>query len=201
MKQYLFIIIICLSLKSFAQQPNDCDNAIIVCGNSNLDADVSGFGTQEIAGLGCSSQEHNSLWLQLNITSSGTLGFTLAPDSNSIQEDYDFWVFGPDVTCGSLGLPIRCSTTNPQAANQGNNLTGMNEASTETSEGPGANGDSFVHWLDVLAGESYYIIIDRPVGNSGFSLEWTGTAGLGEAPTNQADPSEINYDSCDSFSF
>jgi len=66
--------------------------------------------------------------------------------------------------------------------------------STETSEGPGANGDSFVSDIDVLAGESYFIVIDRPVGNSPFSLEWTGTATFPDNPSNPllASPTTTN---------
>lgn len=197
MKTIAKLLILFSVINAFSQTPNDCANTIIVCGNAIVDAEVNGIGTQEIAGLGCSSQEHNSLWLELNITASGTLGFTLTPESQNITEDYDFWVFGPNVSCNNLGMAIRCSTTNPQAANQGNNLTGMNASSTDTSEGPGANGDSFVQWLDVLAGERYYIVLDRPIGNSGFDLEWTGTASLGDAPTSQVSAQSLNITKCD----
>ena len=64
-------------------------------------------------------------------------------NSKDINEDYDFYIYGPNATCSNLGQSIRCSTTNPAQANQGNNLTGLNTTSTETSEGPGGNGDSF----------------------------------------------------------
>ena len=131
----LAFILIPLSL--YAQNPTDCIDAVIVCGNSSVNLNVNGFGTQEIAGLGCSSQENNSLWLRVKAQSNGTLGFNLIPTNTSITEDYDFWVFGPNVTCGNLGLPIRCSTTNPQAAGQSNNHTGLDETSTDLSEGPG----------------------------------------------------------------
>ena len=109
--------------------------------------------------------------------------------------------FGPDVSCGNIGQAIRCSSTNPQAANQGNNLTGMNGASIDTSEGPGRFGDSFVRWLDVQAGETYFIVINRAEGNSGFNLEWTGTATFSEPPTDEStNPSTsnpTNLSSCD----
>lgn len=190
-KPNLFIkpILLCLicftSATIYAQEPNDCQFAVTVCGNSNFSFDVNGRGVQELAGSNtCSSQENNSIWLQVNIENSGTLAFTLTPNSTSINEDYDFFIFGPNVSCGNIGQAIRCSTTNPAAANQGNNLTGMNATSTETSEGPGQNGDSFVSDIDVLAGESYFIVIDRPIGNSPFSLEWTGTATFPEEPSN-----------------
>jgi len=169
----------------YGQQPNDCQFAVTVCGNSNFSLDVNGIGSQELNNSNtCGSQENNSIWLEVNIATNGTLAFTLTPSSTNITEDYDFFIFGPDASCGQLGQAIRCSTTNPAAANQGNNRTGLKASSTETSEGPGANGDSFVSDIDVLAGESYFIVIDRPVGNSPFSLEWTGTATFPEAPSN-----------------
>ncbi|WP_179352645.1 T9SS type B sorting domain-containing protein [Winogradskyella vidalii] len=192
------------SLAAVAQQPNDCQFAVTVCGNSNFSLDVNGIGTQELSNSNtCASQENNSIWLEVNIATSGTLAFTLTPSSSSITEDYDFFIFGPDVNCGNIGQAIRCSTTNPSAANQGNNLTGLNSTSTETSDGPGANGDSFVSAINALAGESYYIVIDRPVGNSPFSLEWTGTATFPEAPSNPITANTIStslpsIDVCDS---
>lgn len=184
---------------TFAQLPTDCINAVIVCGNSSVNLDANGIGTQELSGSNtCGSQENNSLWLQVTVVNNGTLGFTLRPNSGRIEVDYDFFVFGPNVSCGALGTAIRCSTTNPEAATQGNNLTGMNGTETDTAEGPGATGNSFVRWLDVLAGESYFIVIDRPVGTSPFTLEWTGTAEFAEPPTNEAGNADALYmEDCD----
>jgi len=184
----------------FAQQPTDCVNSIIVCGSSEINLDVNGIGFQELFGSNnCASQENNSLWLQVTLVSNGTLGFTLTPGSTAITEDYDFFIFGPNVNCNNLGQAIRCSTTNPQAAGQGNNLTGMNGTETDVSEGPGPNGNSFVRWLDVLAGETYFIVIDRPIGNSPFNLEWTGTAQFPEPPVNGSnnDITVLNLENCD----
>ena len=177
----------------------DCSDSVIVCGNSNINLDVSGIGTQELSGSNtCSSQENNSLWLQVTVITDGTLGFTLTPNSTSITEDYDFFVFGPDVPCNNIGQAIRCSTTNPQSAGQGNNLTGMNGTETDTSEGPGPNGNSFVSWLNVIAGETYFIVIDRPIGNSAFSLEWTGTAEFPDPPINESGSgTALNLEDCD----
>jgi len=178
MKNNLFLyLFITSSTFLFGQNlPNDCVNFIQACDNQSISYNVSGAGVQEIIPQSCSSQENNSLWLRVTIEQGGTLGFTLIPNSTSINEDYDFWVFGPNSNCGNLGSPIRCSTTNPAGAGQANNHTGLNATSTDTSEGPGPDGDSFLKQLDVLAGQSYFIVIDRPIGSSPFSLNWTGTA-------------------------
>ena len=199
--KYLLVFLTLLAYNVIlAQQPTDCVNSVIVCGDSNINLDVNGIGTQELSGSNtCSSQENNSLWLQVTAATTGTLGFTLTPNSPAITEDYDFFIFGPNVPCSNIGQAIRCSTTNPQAAGQGNNLTGMDGTETDTAEGPGPNGNSFVRWLDVLAGETYFIVIDRPIGNSPFSLEWTGTAEFSDPPVNEADTSGVALDleSCD----
>ncbi len=199
-KQHMLLLAFLIAVTHLhAQQPTDCINAITVCGDSEINLDVNGIGTQELFGLNnCSSQENNSLWLKVTLVTDGTLGFILTPESTNIVEDYDFFVFGPNQDCNNLGQAIRCSTTNPQAANQGNNLTGMNASQTDTSEGPGANGNSFVRWLDVLAGETYYIVIDRPIGNSAFNLEWIGSAEFASPPINESGSSTaLNLEKCD----
>ncbi|ULC58713.1 T9SS type B sorting domain-containing protein [Flaviramulus sp. BrNp1-15] len=197
-KLNLLFVLITFFYSNFCFTQNDCVDAIIACGNSDINLDVNGSGTREFNNS-CSSNENNSVWLQVTLVTDGTLGFTLTPNSSAITEDYDFFVFGPNVSCGNVGNTIRCSTTNPQAANQGNNLTGMNSTSNDTSEGPGSDGDSFVKWLDVLAGETYFIVIDRPIGNSPFSLEWTGTAQFSDPPTDESTTAgnSLDFESCD----
>lgn len=161
------------------QSQNNCANHIQVCGNQSISLNVSGGGSQEISNSSwCFFQENNSLWLRFTILTGGTLGFNLIPSSTSIVEDYDFMVFGPNVTCTAKGSPIRCSSTNPQASGSANNHTGMRASSTDVSEGPGNLGDNWVNWLNVSAGESYFLLIDRPLGNSAFTLNWTGSAVL-----------------------
>lgn len=93
-----------------AQEPTDCIDAVIACGNSQLNLDVDGVGTQELGvGVNCSSQENNSVWLKVTTITSGTLGFTIRPSVADINEDYDFFVFGPNVSCSAIGTAIRCS--------------------------------------------------------------------------------------------
>lgn len=172
---FLFTVLLCLSAR--AQDPNDCVNAIVICGNGSFSSNASGAGVQEVSG--CTSEEHNSIWIKVDIVQSGKLGFDIIPENTSITVDYDFWVYGPNEDCSSLTTPIRCSTTNPEAAGQSNNYTGLGDANLEEFEGPGALGDSYVEWLDVVDGESYYIVIDRPIGNGGFEINWTGSAAQG----------------------
>lgn len=197
MKKILRLFIILISISALGQ--NDCSDALIVCGNSGYqDLTVTGIGIQELNNSNsCASEETNSLWLKLIINKGGTLGFTLTPKSSDIEEDFDFFIFGPNATCSNLGQSIRCSTTNPYAAEQGNNLTGMNSTETDTSEGPGYDGNSFVKWLTVQDGETYFLVVDRPIGISNFDLEWTGTASFSEQPTFENTIKALNIEQCD----
>ncbi|QTE22950.1 T9SS type B sorting domain-containing protein [Polaribacter cellanae] len=205
MKNFLPLVLILFALNVFSQ--NDCSDALIVCGNSGFqDLDATGFGTQELNGSNtCSSEENNSLWLKIVIKTSGTLGFTLTPTNSNgsvntdINEDFDFFIFGPNVNCGNIGQAIRCSTTNPIGAGLSNNLTGMNGTETDTAEGPSADGNSFVKWLTVNANDSYFIVIDRPIGNSNFKIDWTGTATFSDPPVVNAPVSgtTFNLEECD----
>ena len=95
-KPTLFCLIVFIPILATAQQPNDCQFAVTVCGNSDFSLDVSGVGTQELNNSNtCGSRENNSLWLLVNIATDGTLAFTLTPGSTSINEDYDFLFLDP----------------------------------------------------------------------------------------------------------
>ena len=194
----LLFIFIGISSNSFAQ--NDCTDALVVCGNTGFAGlSATGVGIQELSGSNnCGSQENNSIWLRIVIDQGGTLGFTLTPASSNIGIDFDFFIFGPNVNCGNIGQAIRCSTTNPQAAGSTSNTTGLNGSETDTSEGPGAAGNNFLRWLTVNDGDSYFLVIDRPIGSSNFSLTWTGTATFNEPPVlNIPTGTGIDIEECD----
>ncbi|HMI07904.1 MAG TPA: hypothetical protein VK528_10190, partial [Flavobacterium sp.] len=203
----LLLVAIALLCAVWGNAQNDCADAIVVCGNTGFQGlTATGSGISELnSNNSCSGVETNTIWLKLPIKTGGTLGFTLVPESTDIFEDFDFYIFGPNVTCGVLGNAIRCSTTNPDNAGLADNLTGMNNIETDVSEGPGFDGNSFVNWLTVNSGDTYYIVIDRPFGQSNFSLQWTGTAvfeGLPDLPTAgiNLDLQECDHDSVDDAS-
>ncbi|SEL37706.1 gliding motility-associated C-terminal domain-containing protein [Aquimarina amphilecti] len=197
----LLLFILCFN--GYTQnEPTDCINSIIVCGNTNLELNSNGVGTNDFALPGnfppdCAFAESQSLWIKVDIVQSGTLAFTITPESSNAGEDYDFAVYGPNVTCSTLGTSIRCSSTNPTAAGV-STLTGLNDTETETSEGPGGEGNGFVRSIDALAGEEYYILIDNFSQNGGFDLEFTGTAQLPDSPQNDSGTStNLDLTECD----
>lgn len=198
--KFALAMLLLFSIPSLYAQ-NDCRDAITVCGNMGYEGlSAAGVGIQELdQSNACSGVETNSLWLRLPINTSGTLSFVLTPNDPDINIDFDFFIFGPHAACGNIGNAIRCSTTNPAAVSASTNQTGLNEDETDTSEGPGPDGNSFVSALTVQAGDVYFLVIDRPIGGSDFSLQWTGTATFFEAPVfNNPQATSFAISQCDS---
>ncbi|UOK43553.1 MULTISPECIES: T9SS type A sorting domain-containing protein [Flavobacterium] len=187
MKKYFYFPLLLLFITiAKAQQPNDCVNAITISASGVFNSNASGAGNvQEVIACG-PGREHNSIWLKIVIGQAGTLGFDLIPKNpDLLNGDYDFWVYGPNRTCGTgLGSAIRCNVTNPLEANLPNNITGMNGSTNSISawSGTGGNNLAYVKWLTVAVGEIYYIAIDRPYDTEGFELHWTGSAALVPGP-------------------
>lgn len=176
MKKTLLFILFCLSQTFYSQA--DCATALSVCGNSNINYNPTGIGlTDETLGGCLWSGEHNSIWYKLTVATSGTLTFDIIP--NDPDADYDWAVYGPNVNCGNLGTPIRCNAAT--IIGVGAN-TGLNMTSTITNA-PGGSLTPYCSFLNVVAGETYYLYIDNWVGITGntvapFSLTWGGTATL-----------------------
>ena len=183
--RFIYLLLLFFNISAWGQ--SDCPDAIIVCGGMDYYG-LSAGGVGDILELSsatndCHSEEHFSVWFKIQIKDGGTLGFVLTPEEiDDLVVDFDFWLFGPNLECGNLGDPIRCSTTNPLQAGLDYNTTGMNETEIDVSEGPSSDGNGFVQWVDVEDDEIYYLVVDRPHGFSNFSIEWTGTATFHEVP-------------------
>ncbi len=163
-------------------QINDCSEAQVVCNDSDLSFNPQGPGENDFANPnnhpGCiTALEQNSAWYYFQIDPTAppdlVLGFIINP-FGGYGEDYDWALFGPNVSCGNLGFPVRCSSSSfmcgfcPQ--------TGMGMGATDFTEGPGT-GDGFVSTLIVQPGQGFYLLIDNWQGtNNGFQLKWSGTA-------------------------
>ncbi|MRI01979.1 T9SS type B sorting domain-containing protein [Kriegella sp. EG-1] len=200
MKKLVFALMLFCVSYSYSQQANDCIDAIIVCGNTNISSNATGFGAQELDGSNaCLYYEENSLWLSLTIGTGGNLAFNIIPNSTDLVVDYDFYIFGPNNNCENLDDPIRCNTTNPLQAGLSYNQTGLRDSETNFSGGPGELGNGYVSSIPVSAGEHYYILIDRPIGTGGFTLEWTGTSGFLPMP-NIKKPDNIQTCKVEPFS-
>jgi gliding motility-associated-like protein len=182
MKKTLLLLFLALSQTFFSQA--DCSTALTVCGNSNITYSPSGIGAVNESLGGCLiTGEHNSIWYKITIATGGTLTFDLTPsDPNA---DYDWAVYGPNVTCGSLGPAIRCNAATVVGVGA---ATGLNMTSTIISAAGGSL-TPYCKYLDVLPGQTYYLYIDNWVDvfnptMAPFSLTWGGTATLASPFTN-----------------
>ncbi len=146
----------------------DCSLATPICSDASFDDASTGPGLISEAGAACTISENYSNWYSFTVFSSGTIGLTIDPITNA--NDYDFAIFGPGVTCGTLGAPIRCSYSGVT----GN--TGLGNGAADFSEGAAGNG--WVSTMNVIAGETYYLLVSSwSPGADGFGLTWNLTNG------------------------
>lgn len=181
MKKPLLIFLLILSQLLSAQ--SDCPTAITVCGNSGISYTPTGPGTilEDLGGC-LVSDEHFSVWYTFTISTAGTLTFTIDP--NVFADDYDFAVYGPNKPCGNLGAPVRCNYSGADGP------TGLNLSTNgPTGIDAGGNLTPWSGFMNVLPGETYYLIVDNFSSSAnGFTLSWGGTATLA-SPFN--DPSLV----------
>lgn len=167
---HFFLIIFFLaviSISSIEAQNFDCVNATAICGNTPISGNNSTIGIDDFANpnnqsgcLGVNSStgavEIHPNWYVFTTATSGLLEFTITP--NDLSDDYDFALFGPGVACNNLGSPIRCNFSGTPG------LTGISNTSS---------GGTFDNGLNVLAGETYYLLITNWSGSPfGFDLTW-----------------------------
>ncbi|NIF03891.1 T9SS type B sorting domain-containing protein [Chryseobacterium sp. Tr-659] len=165
-KKLLIFLSAILYLSLAAQE--DCISAVTVCGNSNINYTPSGIGNINENLGGCLSNENHSVWYKFTIATSGTLTFDITPTG---PVDYDWAVYGPNVTCSNRGTPIRCNASGDFGA------TGLNMTSTLTSVPGGLGNPRYCKYMDVLAGQTYYLYIDNwSTTVYTFNLTWGGTA-------------------------
>ena len=156
---------------------NDCSNTTLICSSVAVPGNSTGPGiSAEACGgaAGCpAGGENYSNWYSVSFVTGGTFNFTIVPSVGS--DDYDYAVYGPGVTCGALGNALRCS----DSYLTGN--TGLSGAAGDVTED--VNGDKFTAQMNVLAGQTYYIMVDEwtPTG-AGYNLNLGGTATISCVP-------------------
>jgi len=147
---------------------NDCSNATPLCTDEDIASFSTGPGITSTAG-GCAVSENYTNWYTFEISSDGTLSLEIAP--HDATEDYDFALFKAS-SCATLTQPVRCSF----AALTPPGKTGMISTSTDYAED--VTGDQWVSDIDVIAGETYYLLVNLWTPNGdGFTLDWTLTDG------------------------
>lgn len=163
---------------------NDCARATQVCTNTTFNGASTGPGIVSegcqngaTTAVNCNLSENETNWYSFQIASSGNLVLTITP--LNAADDYDFVLYGPGVTCSTLGSPIRCSyACYGTGCNASNGNTGMNSANDFVQAGASedVNGDGWVSTLSVTAGQIYYLMVNRwSAGGSGYTLSWSGS--------------------------
>lgn len=174
-------------LRLSAQVSPDCSNAVPICNNTPINGGTNGYGLDDFNGAsvtGCIAQatapiESNSAWYRFKAGESGQLGINIGFD---ISEDWDFALYRTN-DCNDLGEPLRCNYFD----NSDNNMyTGFGEDPT------GDDNFQYDDWLQVEAGEEYYLFINNfSNNNSGFSIQFSGNIFV-EFPYTALDCSIIN---------
>lgn len=163
---------------------SDCNNATRVCANVSNPSNAKGPG---IDAEGCSGSfcpaggENHANWYKVKIATAGTFGFNIVP--TTATDDYDYSIYGPNLTCTTLGNPLRCSdsaitgTTGIGGGDTDGGSFGSGGAAAPNTEN--VQGDGITPFLNVTAGQEYLILVDEwtPTG-AGFNLNFTGTATL-----------------------
>lgn len=162
------------SCTSPAPDRADCFGGETVCGSSTINYQPVHTGVKAdltVNNRGClSTDEIQGVWYHFSPSASGTIEFTIQPDT--VTDDYDFAVWGPmsSLTCSPGGPPVRCN----YSGTSGN--TGLSTSATNDSEGGG--GPPFSNELTVTAGEIYSLYVSN-YSRSGlaFDLTWTLSGG------------------------
>lgn len=150
---------------SSAPNNQNCSFSTPICNTGSFSGNSSGAGVQELNGAnsGCLDTEHQSSWYVFQAQSNGNISLSI-----TTSVDYDFAIWGPNISCGSLGAPVRCSW----AAGGGN--TGLGNGANDNSEGAGGN--RWVAPLPVTAGQQYIMLIDNFTANSTpFTLDFSSS--------------------------
>lgn len=193
LKKLLTILGLVLQLVAVAQ-PNDCRRAIVICDDKSFSFTPKfGSGIDDFKNPkndpGCLERRENfSVWFYFEFRKdmplNSGISFVLEDTASftCIGQDYDFALYGNDVTCDSLGSPIRCSFAQ---ISQNNRIirTGLGGGAKDTTEN--LEGDGFVDSLIVQPGQGFFLLIDFFVGIcenfdstavQSFRFSWGGSA-------------------------
>lgn len=170
-----FVLLFCTVFSLHAQTPapeQDCINALPVCQNiftqQNSYVD-EGLDPDEISGLSClGTEENNDVWYIFTVQQSGSLCFTITP--NSPTDDYDWAVYNlTNANCADIRNNISLEVSCNFAENVGcNGLTGPNGATT------GACARQNEPCVPVVAGQTYVVNVSNYSDtNFGYQLDFS----------------------------
>lgn len=179
----------------------DCRTAIPICADAPVSfviegsGDINDFGDDDNRPSGCLEKgsnaslnlENNTSWVVFRAGTDGQLGFDLqalpVAGSTTITSELDFAVYGPDVSCVDITNrtiePIRCNIEV-----NGTDYTGVGTNPINGQEGAPfikQSMNTYDEWLEVQAGEIYYVLVNNYNSNFNndaeeFELTFTGSS-------------------------
>lgn len=192
---YVICLFLFVCIKVVSQNSPDCRTAIPVCADgpifseANGSGDIDDFDPDVILQTGCLEKgsissaniENNTSWYVFRAGTDGQLGFDI--EALSPTAEWDFAVYGPNVDCGDISngaaQPIRCNYEVNTTAFTG---IGVNPENGQAGA-PFLVGsqNTYDEWLNVVAGELYFILINNFNTNfdgdpEPFSLTFTGNS-------------------------
>ena len=179
----LFFLLLFTTL-SFAQTTSnsgDCRTTIPICGDAPISVSVDGSGAiddfdpDNIRQTGCLEKgsissaniEHNTSWFAFRALTSGRIGFDIESlgvgGSTTITAEWDFAVYGPDADCASISdgtaQPMRC---NYEVNDTNYTGIGVNPINGQVGHAfVKGSQNTYDEWLDISAGEIYYILVNN----------------------------------------
>lgn len=189
----VIVVFLCVLTPTRGQVPEDCEGAIVICSDEIINFNPNGIGQDDFANPnndnGCLlTGEREGLWFffsfRTDMPPDSEIEFTVTPAGNQ-NEDYDFAIYGPDLTCDSLGSPVRCSFFFQFCIDRFGRTypcpeTGLGRGATDVSElqfYEEPTNDGFVAPMVVQPGEGFYMFMDNfGLTARAFQLEWGGSA-------------------------
>lgn len=196
---FLIVFLFFQGLHAQISNSGDCRTVIPVCADAPIlsqaegSGDIDDFDPDTITQIGCLEKgsnssaniENNTSWFVFRAGTDGQVGFDIQAlpsiSNTSPTAEWDFAVFGPDVNCTEISSgaiePIRC---NYEVNGTDYTGIGVNPENGEVGE-PFVVGskNTYDEWLDVQAGEIYYILINNYNLNTEpdpFMLTFTGSS-------------------------
>ncbi len=186
-----------LCIREFTPVPvpeSDCNSSVVLCDKSSFfveNLNSIGLNDRELPIDGCINQESASAWYTWTALTTGSLTFTLTPTSPNPEEDLDFILFRlPNglTDCNTKEI-VRCMASGETTGFDNRPClgpTGLRTGATDIVETGGcqAGDDNFLAPLDMIAGESYALIVNNfTESGAGFTIDFGGTSDfLGPLP-------------------
>jgi gliding motility-associated-like protein len=149
----------------------DCLGSLSICGNTDTITSVpSGAGNyyDALPINTCGVTDANGVWYLFDVTSAGVLNFNL--NSLPVSNNYNWALYNmTGLDCGSLSLAtvVSCNsypTSGPTGISDANGGVGASNTTIPYNEN-----------IDVLAGETYALIVSRISASAGFDLDFSAS--------------------------